>query len=414
MVPQKTADRSGSQRALRHAWEQPLPKIAILGTFPPLRGLSSYCLELALALADTAEIGFISFQTLYPALIYPGGKLDEDRTFPPINHPRLKVSRRLTWYNPITWFVEGLGRKEALLHVQWWSLPLLPVFLTICSSFKARGKLVVITVHNVLPHEKSFAYRILSGILFKRCDHFIVHTQLNKKQLTGHYGIPPEKVSVIPHGTLDFFIKSDTDRDLVRKEMGFKAHNKVLLLFGAIRPYKGIDTALKAFSEVVVKIPNARLVIAGKLWQDWQPYKHLITELGIERSVSAHLDYIPAGDIYKFFTAADMVLLPYHHFDSQSGAGSAAVAFRKPLIVTKVGGLPDLVCDWRFVVPPEDPGALANTIMACLNDPNLLKKMATDADIVARKMSWSDIAAKTCEVYRKVLSQACKGCIKMP
>lgn len=363
-------------------------------------------MELALALADCAEIGFISFQKLYPSLLYPGGRLNPDKTYPPISHPSLAVRRRLTWYNPITWFREGLGSSEALLHVQWWSLPLFPVFLTVCAGFKLRGKPVVITVHNVLPHEKSSAYRILSGTLFKMGDHFIVHTQRNREQLTGHYTIPPERVSVIPHGTLDFFVKNGKDRERIRKEMGFDSHSKVLLLFGAIRPYKGIDTALRAFAAIVAKIPEARLLIAGKLWQSWRPYERLIKDLKIEPHVVTHLEYIPAGETGRYFTAADMVLLPYHHFDSQSGAGSAAVAFRKPLIVTGTGGLPDLVCDRRFVVPPKDFRALANTVIDCLNDPERLEMMAAEADVVAKQMAWPDIAAKTCAVYRNLLNPA--------
>ena len=83
-------------------------KIAMLGSLPPLRGLSSYCLELALSIANLVEVEFISFKKLYPAFIYPGGGLGEDNTFPVIRHSGLKVERRLTWYNPLTWLREGL------------------------------------------------------------------------------------------------------------------------------------------------------------------------------------------------------------------------------------------------------------------------------------------------------------------
>ena len=213
-------------------------------------------------------------------------------------------------------------------------------------------------------------------------------------------------MSVIPHGTLDFFVKNGKDRKVIRKAMGFNASHKVLLLFGAIRPYKGIDTALRAFAAIVAKNPEARLLIAGKLWQNWQPYKRLMADLQIESRVVTHLEYIPAGEAGRYFTAADMVLLPYHHFDSQSGAGSAAVAFRKPLIVTRTGGLPELVCNPRFVVPPKDFRALANTVIDCLNNPERLKMMADEADVVAKQMAWPDIAAKTCAVYRNLLNPA--------
>jgi hypothetical protein len=98
--------------------------IALLGTLPPLRGLSSYCREFALALADTRPVAFISFNKLYPASLYPGGGLKEDVSFPVTEHGNLTVRRCLCWYNPLTWLFEGLLTPGILLHAQWWSLPL--------------------------------------------------------------------------------------------------------------------------------------------------------------------------------------------------------------------------------------------------------------------------------------------------
>ncbi len=379
-------------------------KIAMLGTLPPLRGLSSYCLELALSIANLAEVEFISFKKLYPAFIYPGGGLGEDKTFPVISHSGLKVERRLTWYNPLTWLREGLCSRAKMLHAQWWSLPLFPVYAVICCCFKIRRRPVIITVHNVLPHENSIIYKILSGLLFKLCDHFIVHTEINKQQMISVYGIRPEKLSLIPHGTLDFHVKHGIERMDIRKEMGFDSDNKVILIFGAIRSYKGIETAIKAFAEVLKRAPESRLLIAGKLWENWEPYRKLINALNIGGFVSTYLDYIPSGEVYRFFTAADVVVLPYHRFDSQSGVGATAVSFRKPLIVTDVGGLPDLVTERRLVVPPGDPNSLAAVITECLKDPARLKAMAEASDIVARKLAWPAIAEETCSVYRKILS----------
>ncbi|MBW1899258.1 MAG: glycosyltransferase, partial [Deltaproteobacteria bacterium] len=187
--------------------------IAILGSLPPLRALSSYCLEFSLAMADLAEINFISFKKIYPAFLYPGGKLKEDSTFPSMNHERLAVKRRLTWYNPATWMREGFFSKADLLHAQWWSLPLFPIYLFICIGFKLRGKPIVFTVHNVLPHEKSILFTIFSGLLFKLSDHFIVHSEKNRMQMIQHYGVPAECVTSIPHGPLDFHTLKKTSRE---------------------------------------------------------------------------------------------------------------------------------------------------------------------------------------------------------
>ena len=380
-------------------------RVAMLGSWPPLRGLSSYCFECALSLADVADVEFISFRKLYPRFLYPGGDLTEDPTFPECRHDRLTVRRRLTWYNPFTWLGEGIHSQADLLHAQWWSLPLAPIYFTICQIFKFRKKPIVFTVHNVQSHEQSKLFSKASQLLFQIGDHFIVHTRQSRERLTALYGTAPDRISLIPHGSLDFQIGCSTDRDGIRREIGFADHHKVILMFGAIRAYKGVETALRAFSRVIEKIPDCRLLVAGKLWEPWEPYQLLIKELGLTKHVVLHLDYVPSGDVHRFFCTADLVILPYHHFDSQSGVGSTAISFRKPMIVTDVGGLPELVDDRRFIVPPVNQEKLAEAMIACLRDPALLAEMAKASEVVAERLSWTTIASKTCEVYRHVIGR---------
>jgi len=375
----------------------------MLGSFPPLRGLSSYCLELALALADRVQVEFISFKKLYPGYLYPGGDLKNDYSYPTITHKDLKVRRRLTWYNPISWITEAVFSKTDLLHAQWWSLPLATIYACMGAIFKFRGKPVVFTIHNVLSHEPSRLYKTVSRWLFNLGDHFIVHTEINRQQIRTHYGISSNRISLISHGSLDFHVRNRIDRDNIRLELGIDTDQKVILVFGAIRSYKGVDTALQAFSEVLPEVPDSLLFIAGKLWQKWKPYQHMIENLRINDSVKTCLEYIPSGDVYKYFEAADLVILPYHHFDSQSGVGSTAVSFHKPMIVSDVGGLPDLVKDYRYVIPPKNPEALARSIAGCLKDPAQLTAMAVGAQEVAAELSWPRIAQKTCAIYDNLI-----------
>lgn len=377
--------------------------VSILGTLPPIRALSSYCFELTRSLTKICGVEFISFKKIYPAFLYPGGKPDDDHSYPEINDPNVKIRRRLAWYNPFSWLVEGLTATGDLLHAQWWSMPLFPVYMAVCVCFKIRKKPVIFTVHNVLSHEKSLIYFKLSQFLFKTGDYFIVHSDLNKQQLMQFYGIPVAQISIIHHGSLDFHIKPQADRTVLRKEFGFSPENKVVLIFGAIRPYKGIDTAIRAFSETVSKIPDARLLIAGSVWGDWSPYDRLIRELRLEPFVITHLDYIPSGDVHKFFEVADLCVFPYLHFDSQSGAGAAALSFHKPMIVSDVGGLPELVRDRRFIVAPDNPSALADAMSLCLQDPEILSGMATDAEMISAQFAWPEIAKKTEMIYQQVL-----------
>ena len=376
----------------------------MLGSFPPLRAISGYCVEFALALAEFTQIRFLSFKKIYPAFLYPGGGLKDDQSFRKATHPALEVSRKITWYNPFSWLKEGLCVQGDLLHAQWWSLPLAPIYIVICLCFRVRGKPVVMTVHNVTAHEQSKVFPFLAGLLFRTADHFIVHTQQNKSSLSTLYAIPPDRISIIPHGTLDLFVTGEKSRNLSRKTLGFSAADRVILLFGAIRPYKGVDTALHAFAEIAAKVPQARLLIAGKAWIDWAPYEQLIERLGIRPKVHCHLDYVPSDEVTHYFEAADLVVLPYHHFDSQSGVGSAALAFDKPLIVTDVGGLADLVKDKSFVVPPQQPDALADAMLRSLDEPGRLEKMQHDAKARADEMSWQSIAQTTLALYRRLLA----------
>jgi len=377
--------------------------IAMLGSLPPLRALSSYCFAFSLSMSEFCNIEFISFKKIYPSFLYPGGDLKDDDTFPIIDNPRIMVRRRLTWYNPLTWIVEGLSGHGDLLHAQWWTPFLGLAYLVIFIGFKLRGKPVIITIHNVLSHEKMSVHKVVSGVLFKLCDHFIVHSLINERQIKRYFNIPSDRISIIPHGPLDFQVQGNINRQTVRDEFGFKPHDKVILLFGAIRPYKGVDTALNAFQRVIKQSPEARLLIAGKLWEKWDRYEEMIRCFDISGYVRKHLGYIPTNEVGKFFLASDLVILPYHHFDSQSGVGAAALAFRKPMIVTETGGLPEFVADRFYVVPPNDPDALAEKIITCINDPARLARMSEEAEKIADGISWDAIALKTLSVYRKVI-----------
>ena len=289
MDPSKTSPSSGGLHP------------AMLGTLPPLRGLSSYCLELALAMANLVQVEFISFKKLYPGFLYPGGRLKEDHSFPDATHDRLRINRRLTWYNPLSWIRAALSTRADLLHAQWWSLPLVLIYACICTGFKLQGKPVVFTVHNVLDHGSSKLFKTASRWLFKLGDHFIVHTRDGRRLMQTQYSIPADRISVIAHGSLDFHVKKQVNRDNIRQELNIAPRQKAVLLFGAIRPYKGLETALEAFSRVLLEVPDAILIIAGKLWQSWDPYQRLIDKFGISKEVRTYLNYIPASDGFRYF-----------------------------------------------------------------------------------------------------------------
>ncbi len=383
-----------------------LKTVTILGSLPPLRALSSYCLAFSSAVSRMIKTEFISFKHIYPSFLYPGGDLREDYTFPGLKATlSLNVRRNLTWYNPLTWIVEGLATKGQILHAQWWSPPLVIIYLIICLLYKIRNKPIVITVHNVIPHERKKLYDLCSRILFKLGDHFIVHSKSNYFQLTKHFGIKGDRVTQIPHGPLEFHHKEHITRDSARNMLNLEPKDQVVLIFGTIRPYKGIDIALEAFARALEDIPEARLVIAGKLWESWDRYEKIIKEKNISEYLVKHLHYIDADEVAGYFLASDLVILPYLHFDSQSGAGATALAFGKPMIVSGTGGLPELVVDQNNVVTPGDAEALADRIVNCLKNRSILDQMARDSRAIAEDMSWERIAEQTIAIYKKLLNK---------
>ena len=183
------------------------------------------------------------------------------------------------------------------------------------------------------------------------------------------------------------------------------------MFFGSIRPYKGLETALRAFSIVSEVINDSQILIAGSLWEDWALYDKLIEELGIKNRVITHLKYIPSSNVHYYFESSDLVILPYTHFESQSGLAAIALSFNKPMIVSDVGGLPDMVADSRFIVQPKDPLALSKAMITCLKDEALLSVMAIESEKIAKILSWPHITNKTVSIYTKVLTEN-KGMVK--
>ena len=378
--------------------------VAMLGSMPPAAGISAYCLSLAQAVSRFARIDFIALRRLYPGFLHPGSAID-DPTMPDVSGPGLAIHRRPTWYNPLGWIRAGLCTPGALLHAQWWSWPLGPIYLAILLLFKLRKRPIVLTVHNVCAHEGKLLPRIIDRLVLPLADHLIVHSSCNAEMLRDRYGIAAEKISCVPHGALDFMAAGAPSPQAARARLGIPQDRRTVLCFGAIRPYKGLDTLIEAARLLSEKMPNLLLIIAGKCWEDWRRYQHMIDRSQLKDTVMLHLDFVPSSEAATYFQAAELVVLPYRNFDSQSGVGSLALATGRPLIVTNVGGLPELVTDARNVVPPGDAAALAECIHAALADPNRLAEMAQSSLRLDEKFSWANVAQTTLEVYRKVLAK---------
>ena len=375
-------------------------KVAMLGCLPPQRGISGYCYGLVEAMSKQIPVNFISFKKMYPSFLYPKGGLKDDNTYPELNNKNLRIYRKLTYYNPLTWIKAGFTKGD-VLHAQWWSWPLFPVYFTIFSLFKLRRKKIIVTVHNVLSHESGILDRIINSIIFRLANTLILHSDNNLGDMKKYFKINSNKLVKIPTGSYDYLDKNISKKE-ARKKLGLNDKDKVILNFGALREYKGIDILLEAFADVAKKDKNAKLIIAGKLWVDWKPFQEIIDKNNLKNNLKLFLNYIPTNEIKDFFVASDLVVLPYKNFSSQTAVGPVALAFHKPLIVTNVGGLPELVKDKRFVVESSNFKELSNKILFCLKNKKVLNALSKDSKDLANEFSWEDISKKTIKSYLMV------------
>ncbi len=190
-----------------------LPTVSMLGTLPPQKALSPYCLGLATAL-DKAGIRlfFHSFASLYPARLHPAKQPPEDATFEKIETRHLSIYQSLAWYNPLSWIKAGMRMKTDLFHVQWWSLPTLPAAAVMMAIARLKHIPVVTTIHNTGSHEPSSLFDLATQLIVYLSNHLIVHSNHNKNTLAGKFQIGWNRISVIP---MDHWACSNPDHGIL-------------------------------------------------------------------------------------------------------------------------------------------------------------------------------------------------------
>ena len=371
-------------------------EITILSTLPPIIGLSPYTKGLVEELCKNTKINFLGFKHIYPKFLYPGKLLDESSTSLE-EHENLKIRNVLNWFNPIGWIIEAFRIKTDIIHAQWWSYPLAPLYLTILGINKLRGKKIILTIHNVIPHEKSFIKILFNKSIFFLGDEYIVHTQKCKEDLKKF--VKNKNIHILPHGLLVNPLKGLTKEE-ARDILKLDHHDKILLCFGHIRDYKGLDVAIKAIS--LIKDEKVKLLIAGKCWEKWDKYEAIIKQNNVEGRIIRKTDFIPTEEIEAIFKASDLVLLPYKYFDAQSGVGALVLPFEIPLIVSNTGGLTNYVNDGNCIINVGNFTELANKITKILDNRDLYSKIQQDVREQVKKISWDHIAEQTIQIYANI------------
>lgn len=383
-------------------------KVILLGTLPPIIGLSPYCLHLSYALSKKIDLIFLGFRRFSKKCnsFKRSTKIDEALYSNYLE--RLKIKNLIDWNNPFSGFKAGFWLKGDILHVQWWISSLALVYMPILLLAKIKKIKVVISVHNILPHEHNRGVLILdkiaNKIIYSFADYFIVHNERNRKELIDIYNIDQKKISIIAHGVLNLVKIAGVSQEEAKNHLGIQIKNKVVLFFGYIRRYKGLDVLIEAFSELEKEMSDVILLIAGQPINDnWERYEKLIKKNNLENKVKVEIGFVPEQEIEYYFAASDLVVLPYIYLDTHGGIGALALPFSKPLIVTDVGGLPEYVKDERVLAKPNDVKDLYKKLKLVLENKDLQEKLKKDSMELSKELTWDNIADQTIKVYQKIL-----------
>jgi len=265
---------------------------------------------------------------------------------------------------------------------------------------------VVLTVHDVKPHYDRFVSRASFIKRSLRIPHrLIVHYEDGKRQLVDRWGVSTERIDVIPHGIMP--LQNPPDPTDARKKLNLPLDRQIILFFGGIRPNKGLDILLKALE--IIKSRNRRvlLVIAGGLLGrfSFEPYADIIKKSDLSDSVKSFIKFIPEEEVDDFFAASDLVVLPYLTFESQSGVLLRAYAHRKPVVVSNVGAMGELVISDKvgLTVEPGSSETLAEAITSVLGS---LDSYHSHYDPeLENKYSWKHIAELTMNSYQAAISK---------
>jgi glycosyltransferase involved in cell wall biosynthesis len=320
-------------------------KIIIIGPGNPYRnGQSIFLTHLCNKLAEEFEVELINFKMLYPGFLFPGKTQYDESNDKKLQFPNKRMVHSL---NPFNWMkVAAYINKQDpdLIAIDWWHPFFGPCQRGITSGLNAKlQKRVMFITENVISHEANKVDKALTRYGLKYAGCFLALSESVENFLKTMFS---QKVfrSALP--IYDFY-KADANAagaasEAAKKEFGFAAGDTVLLFFGLVRKYKGLDLLLEAFAHIVQRNEKVKLLVVGEFYEDATPYLDIIGKHKMEDKVRLENRYVPNEEVSRYFEASDCLVLPYRSA-TQSGILSMAYGFRKPVVVTNVGELGALV-----------------------------------------------------------------------
>lgn len=361
-------------------------KIFIIGPAHPLRGgLATFDQRLArefLAQGDDCQI--YSFSLQYPSFLFPGTTQYSDEPAP----DDLIIHTVINSVNPLNWI--RVGRRIAkerpdIILVRFWIPFMGPALGTILRRVrKNKHTRIIALTDNVMPHEKRPGDLPFTKYFLGSCDAFITMSEKVMADLRILEKVKPARL--VAHPLYDNF-GAAVSKKIAREKLGIRLSEKVILFFGFIRKYKGLDLLLDAMADPRIREAGIMLLVAGEFYEDEKGYLEQVNHLGIEDLLIMRTQFIPDREVVYYFCAADAVIQPYRNA-TQSGVTPLAYHFEKPMVVTDVGGLPSLVPDRRAgLVTAAEPAALASAILDyyALGEEFFIPHLRSEK----QKLSWS-------------------------
>ena len=377
----------------------PRESIIIIGPAHPLRGgLASFDERLARQFQQEGfDTSIYTFSLQYPNFLFPGTTQYSSEPAP----KNIPIKVCINSINPLNWIRVGNELKKmkpAIIVVRYW-LPIMgPCLGTILRLVKNNKHTRVICIaDNIIPHEKRLGDKPFTSYFIKPIDAFITMSEKVMNDLRQFTQKPAQQVV---HPLYDNFGEA-LDKHVARKYLGLPENEKIILFFGFIRKYKGLDLlleAMKIISKQQPTISNIKLLVAGEFYEDRKFYDDLINSLGIASSLILRTEFIADSEVKFYLSAADFVVQPYRNA-TQSGVTPLAYHFEKPMLVTNVGGLPNLVPDGKVgLVAEPEPASIAEKIAALytMGENHFLPYLQEEK----KKYSWQLLTQKILELAK--------------
>ncbi|MCL4281427.1 MAG: glycosyltransferase [Flavobacteriales bacterium] len=369
-------------------------RFAFLSAFPPYRGgIAQFSTALVGELRKQHEVRAFTFTRQYPGLLFPGTSQYDKAMVDTI-----QAERCLDSINPLSWGRTAkrmLAGKPDVAVLRYWMPFFAPSMGTVAGRLRSRGVKVISIVDNALPHEPHFYDKPFTRWFLRRNHGLVAMTEAVKQDILRL--CPEARVMLMPHPLYDHFGEAMPAAE-ARAKLGLPADARVLLFFGLIRDYKGLDLLIDAFLKLD---PRYHLVIAGEPYGDFSRYETQIAAHPRKADIRVHARFINDAEVPLFFSAADAVVLPYRSA-TQSGITAIAHHFGVPVVATDVGGLQETIRDGKtgVLVSSPSPEAIAQGIERLFS----MDRGTVHAGIAALRdeLSWKRFADTLVEFTRSL------------